>query len=79
MWMQISRVLWLREGDRNIFYFHKVALSRRKSNVITPSILGLSDDTSATEVKRHVTSAFEGCYKSRKGCMSRVGTPISQA
>lgn len=35
MWGQRSRVRWLKEGDTNISFFHKVANSRRLGNHIS--------------------------------------------
>lgn len=34
IWYQRSRKLWLQEGDHNTIYFHSMAFSRKKNNII---------------------------------------------
>jgi hypothetical protein len=36
MWLQRSLIAWLKEGDRNIKYFHRKVAGRAKKNTIKP-------------------------------------------
>lgn len=49
-----SRVRWLQEGDRNTAYFHKIASCKRRSNVVTPAMVGLNEDMSMSELKASI-------------------------
>jgi hypothetical protein len=61
-WQQKSRALWLKEGDNNTRFFHKVANSHRRYNrVETLRIDGvLSNDPN--EVKEHVVQFYCNLY-----------------
>jgi hypothetical protein len=37
MWLQRSRIAWLKEGDQNTSYFHKQAVWRARKNKIKKS------------------------------------------
>lgn len=50
-WHQKSRIQWLRKGDLNSSYFHKVASGRRRGNLITPAMASLPDGASVALLK----------------------------
>ena len=41
-WRQMSREIWLKEGDRNTGFFHKMTNSHRKRNNIDWIRIGLA-------------------------------------
>jgi hypothetical protein len=67
IWLkQRSRVLWLREGDRNMGYFQAQAAQRKRQNRIT----SLEDSNGQIlqepeEVKKEVGDFFQGLYQTQ--------------
>ena len=58
-WRQKSRECWLKEGDRNTGYFHRMAIAHRRRNCLTKiSINGKRLDKEA-EIKEGLIVAFK--------------------
>ena len=58
-WRQKSRETWLKEGDKNTGFFHRMANSKRKRNCLTKikiNGLWLSEEQ---EIKRGVVRAYQ--------------------
>jgi hypothetical protein len=58
-WRQKSRALWLKEGNRNTRYFHKVANSHRRNNTVA----GMMVDGNRTEDPAVITNHILHFYK----------------
>ena len=60
-WRQKLRALWLKEGDSNTRFFHKVANSHRRYNRVETCIDGvMSHDPN--EVKEHIVQFYRNLY-----------------
>lgn len=66
-WQHKSRIQWLRDGDLNTSFFHKVASARHRSNLITPTIVPLPDNVSARALRLAVTMVFMDRFRPSEG------------
>jgi hypothetical protein len=68
-WRQKSRAPWLREGDKNTKFFHRVANSKKRNNAIVSLIINGSLSLEATNIKSHIvqfyTQLFTKSYSRR--------------
>ena len=61
-WRQKSRETWLKEGDRNTRFFHRMANAHRRRNCLNSiSINGRKYD-SETNIKEGLVNAFQNLF-----------------
>ena len=58
-WRQKSREIWLKEGDRNTRFFHRMANSHRRRNSITSIRINGRKLVKEDEVKEGLVNAFQ--------------------
>ena len=58
-WRQKSREIWLKEGDRNTGFFHRMANSHRRRNSITSIRINGRNLVKEAEVKEGLVRAFQ--------------------
>ncbi len=61
-WRQKSRVLWLKEGDKNSSFFHRIANSNRNTNTISQLIINGTTATNQDEIQDHIAQFYEQLY-----------------
>ena len=61
-WRQKSRVLWLKEGDKNSPFFHRIANSNRNVNTIGQLIINGIASTDEDEIREHIAQFYEQLY-----------------
>jgi hypothetical protein len=61
-WRQKSRALWLREGDKNTKFFHRVANSNRRNNSIESLLINGSLTSNVPTMKTHIVQFYSHLY-----------------
>ncbi|KAL9674589.1 hypothetical protein QQ045_030861 [Rhodiola kirilowii] len=67
-WRQKSRINWLRLGDQNTKYFHRMAIWRAKRNGISGLSIGEKWVTEPSQIKQAARGYFSGIYKRSEPC-----------
>jgi hypothetical protein len=61
-WRHKSRELWLREGDKNTKFFHRLANSRRRNNSISSLIVDGEISTDSDAISNYITQFYTGLF-----------------
>ena len=73
-----SRELWLKEGDKNSKFFHKMANARRRKNFLSSITVDGRKLTEETEMKEGVVNAFQNILSEKRDWRPSIsGLPFS--
>jgi hypothetical protein len=71
-WRQKSRALWLKEGDNNTKFFHRVANSHRRYNHVGALRIHGVMSTDPVEIKEHIVNYYNTLYNEQSSWRPRV-------
>ena len=65
-WRQKSRVFWLKEGDNNTKYFHKMANSNRRRNYMKKVEVDGTIHENVVDIRDNVVCFYENLYQEKE-------------
>ena len=72
-WRQLSRELWLKEGDKNIGFFHRMANAHRRNNSLDRIKINKVWLTEEQEVREGIVNAFQQLLSEEPGWRVDIG------
>jgi hypothetical protein len=57
-WRQKSKALWLREGDKNTKFFHQMANSSRRNNIVDSLMVNGSLSSDPIEIRELIVQFY---------------------
>lgn len=75
MWLQKSRIRWLREGDRNSSFFHKQCKARESRNSLDHLLFNGTVLEDPENIKAAVFSHFKSFFNKGQRCKARLNCP----
>jgi hypothetical protein len=71
-WRQKSRALWLKEGDNNTKFIHRVANSHRRHNHVGVLRINGALSSDPVEIKDHIVNYYDSLYTEQTSWQPRV-------
>ena len=72
-WRQLSREIWLREGDRNTGFFHRMASAHRRNNSLDRIKINGEWLSEEQEVREGIANAFYQLLSEDTGWKANIG------
>ena len=72
-WRQLSREIWLKEGDRNTGFFHRMARAHRRNNSLDRIKINGEWLLEEQEIREGIASAFHQLLSEDKGWKANIG------
>jgi hypothetical protein len=72
LWRKKSRALWLKEGDNNTKFFHRVANSHRRYNHVGVLRINRAMFTDPVVIKDHIVNYYDTLYTEQSSWRPRV-------
>ncbi|RVW52584.1 Protein MICRORCHIDIA 7 [Vitis vinifera] len=72
-WRQVSRELWLREGDRNTGFFHRMANAHRRINVMSKIMINGVSFTKDQDMREGIANAYQQLLSENPGWKADIG------
>jgi hypothetical protein len=71
-WRQKSRALWLKEGDNNTKFFHRMANSHRRYNHVGVLRINGALSSDPVVIKDHIVNYYDSLYTEQSSWRPRV-------
>jgi hypothetical protein len=72
-WRQKSRALWLKEGDQNMMFFHRLANSHRRNNTVAAMMVEGNRTEDPAVIQEHIVHFYKTLYSEQfQGRQNRI-------